>query len=241
MKRLPLALGLVILGVGVAASAFGQEPEAAVQIIEAGPDQGQPPRFALAERNRLSLSFGYWDAPRERWEHPYVYSGAHNDGLSVGFDYTRFLNERFAVSLGAHVLPIDAGSYVHQGGVGTGARTIVFVPLGLRFNPSGGEIGTRSVKPYLLAGVGPMVGTLAGDVVGRHGVWSGARTEVSIGARVGAGLDFMLGRSWALSLEAGYNWMDDFQQPIGSFDDYSGFELRIGIGWLFGKGRPVAN
>jgi hypothetical protein len=31
--------------------------------------------------------------------------------------------------------------------------------------------------------------------------------------------------------------MSDFSRPIGSRDNYSGFELGLGFSWLFGKGE----
>jgi hypothetical protein len=243
MSRISITLGLIVLGASVHAPVVsGQEPApAAGQVAARERGQREPPRFAVADRNRLTITLGFWDTPADPGHGRVVYSGAYSNDLSAGLEYTRFLSEYLAVNLGAHVLPIDAGSVVGRHGISSGSRTIVFVPLGLHFNPGGGQTRGRSVKPYLLAGLGPVVGTVTGSELGRSGVRSGARTEVAIGARLGGGVDFMLGRSWAASLEAGYNWMADFEQPIGAHDNYGGFELRVGIGWLFGKGKPVAN
>jgi hypothetical protein len=42
-----------------------------------------------------------------------------------------------------------------------------------------------------------------------------------------------------MGVSAGYRWMSDFSQPIGPRDNYSGFELTLNFGWLFGAGSPV--
>jgi len=243
MKRIPLLLGVIALGVAVhCPPAFAQESPITIKVTDEMPGQPAPPRFAVAGRNRFSLIFGYWDMPRDPDAGFATSAGAYNDGLAVGLEYTRFLSEHFAVALGAHVVPIEAGSRVsRRGGSLSGSRTVVFVPLGLRFNPVPGEMAGHSVKPYLLAGVGPVVGTVAGSVASRPGFFTGARSEVALGGQLGGGVDFMLGRSWALNIEASYNFMQPFDRPIGPHDDYSGFELHVGIGWVFGKGTPVAN
>jgi opacity protein-like surface antigen len=246
MKRAPLHFGFIALALGIhCPAAIAQESPITIRVTDAAPAQpAQPavPRFAVAGRNRFSLIFGYWDVPRDPDAGVVVSAGAYNDGLAVGLEYTRFLSEHFAVTLGAHVVPIEAGSRVSRwGGSYSGSRTVVFVPLSLRFNPSPGDTTGRSVKPYLLAGVGPVVGTVAGSVAGRSGVLTGARSEVALGGQLGGGVDFMLGRSWALNVEATYNLMQAFERPIGPHDDYSGLELHVGIGWVFGKGTPVAN
>jgi len=41
---------------------------------------------------------------------------------------------------------------------------------------------------------------------------------------------------WSFGLSVVYNWMADFAEPIGKRDNYSGFDLRLSVGWLFGKG-----
>jgi hypothetical protein len=40
----------------------------------------------------------------------------------------------------------------------------------------------------------------------------------------------------SIGVNAGYNWMADFSRPIGGRDNYSGFQVAVGIGFLFGKG-----
>jgi hypothetical protein len=76
----------------------------------------------------------------------------------------------------------------------------------------------------------------SGASVSPGSTFAGSRTQVTIGGHVGGGVDVHLGRNWCLGLNAGYNWMADFPDPTGGRDNYSGFELALGFGWLFGKG-----
>ena len=45
-------------------------------------------------------------------------------------------------------------------------------------------------------------------------------------------------------MDAGYNWMADFDQPVGGRRNYSGFGMSVGLGVLFGRGtaaRPMTS
>jgi hypothetical protein len=77
----------------------------------------------------------------------------------------------------------------------------------------------------------------AGSFVGASGAQMGARTEATIGGHVGGGVDFHLARWFSVGVNAGYNWMADFSEPVGTRDNYSGPELGVSFGWLFGHGR----
>ena len=61
-------------------------------------------------------------------------------------------------------------------------------------------------------------------------------TEVALGLRVAAGVDWFASRSTVLGIELGYHFVSDFDERIGSSDDYSGLEVSVGLGFLFGKG-----
>jgi hypothetical protein len=60
---------------------------------------------------------------------------------------------------------------------------------------------------------------------------------VTAGGHAGAGIDVHVTRWLSIGVNGGYNWMNDFAQPVGTRDNYSGPELGISFGWLFGRGR----
>ena len=42
--------------------------------------------------------------------------------------------------------------------------------------------------------------------------------------------------SFSLGLRGGFDWMADFHERMGGHDNFSGFDLGVSLGWLFGKG-----
>jgi hypothetical protein len=125
---------------------------------------------------------------------------------------------------------------VSAAGVNAGDSVVAAMPLGLRWNPFPGDTRKRAVKPWLDVALGPVIGATSGASVSARGTYAGDSVEVTLGGLVGAGVDFHLSRGFSLGLSAGYQWMDDFSQPVGGRTDYSGFELALNIGWLFGAG-----
>jgi hypothetical protein len=200
----------------------------------------EPPPFAVTGRNRLDLRLGMWNVSGglAGGISTGITSGSEVLDLVAGLRYTRFLREDLAVAVDVKSFAMAAGDSVGVGGVFSGSQAIVALPLEVQFNPLSGVLHTRSVKPYLLAGVGPVIGASEGSSVGIGGIFSGSRTEATVGGPVGIGVDFHLSRHFSLGVNGGYIWMADFSAPIGGRNNYSGFELSLSIAWLFGKGSP---
>jgi hypothetical protein len=199
----------------------------------------EPPRFAVAGRNRVELRIGVLRMFGAAGPVDGVIYGADNVDPAIGFQYARFLREDLAVTLAVNEFPMDHGAEIGPEGAFAGSRSVFAVPLGLRWIPSGGKLGEQSLKPYLAAGLGPVIGESNGSSVGPSGVFAGSRSLGTVGGYIGAGVDVHLNRRWSFGLSAGYNWMVPFSEPIGKRDNYSGLDLRLSVGWLFGKGsRP---
>jgi hypothetical protein len=92
------------------------------------------------------------------------------------------------------------------------------------------------VKLYLAASLGPAIGSHAGGSVDAVTALAGTRVAMTVGGFLGGGADVLVGRHWSLGVSAGYNWMADFPQTIGTRKNYSGVDVGIGIGWMWGKG-----
>lgn len=190
--------------------------------------------YALTGRNRIELHMGTWRVPGTSAK-PSVSAGTDAFDVAAGLGYVRFLREDLAVTFGTRVLASSSDT-VSTTGVFSGTVSVVSLPLGVRWNPTGGELHTRAIRPFLDAGVGPVIGSSSGASVGPDGAFAGDRARVSVGGRLGAGVDFLLGRHWSLGVDGGYMWMAPFSDPIGARDDYSGFQFGLNIGWTFGKG-----
>ena len=202
--------------------------------------RGEPavPPFAVSGRNRLDLRLGMWRIASSPPAGTVV-AGSSTVDLLGSLQYTRFLREDLALTVGASVLPGSSGTTISSEGVFAGDRTVVSVPLGLCWNPMHGDLQGRAVKPYLALGLGPVIGSGNGASVSARGVYAGNLTEVTVGGHVGGGVDVHVSRAFSLGLSAGYNWMADFADPVGGRSNYGGFELTLNVGWLFGAGSAA--
>jgi hypothetical protein len=193
-------------------------------------------RFALSGRNRLELRLGMSTAGGFRPSEGAAWVGSEVGNVTAGFQYTRFLSESLALTLALQAQSVLAGTGVDETGAHVGSQEVIRIPLGVRWNPSRKDFRRKTIKPYLAAGLGPVIGTAAGVSAGPSGTVVGTRTLGALGGSLGAGVDVMLGRSCAVGLSAGYDWMTDFAEPFGGRRNYSGADVTLSVGWLFGKG-----
>jgi hypothetical protein len=200
-----------------------------------GPER---PRFGLAGRNRLDWRFGMWNLGGNgaRNVTGNVTQGGNTINVVAGLQYTRFLSPSLAVTIAANGIEGGGGTTVGPNGVFDGGYGVASIPLGVRWNPLPGNLEQQPVKPAVVVSVGPVLGGVGGTTVNGHTVFDGGRSEVTIGAFLGGGVDFHLGRNFSMGVTSGYNWVGDFDTPIGGRTNYSGFELSLGFGWVFGKG-----
>jgi hypothetical protein len=196
-----------------------------------GPEQ---PRFGVAGRNRLDLRFGMWNLSGNRTGN--VTQGGDTINIVAGLQYTRFLSPSLAVSIATNGIEGGGGTTVGPNGVFDGGYGVASIPLGVRWNPLPGNLEEQPVKPAVVVSVGPVIGGVGGTTVNGQTVIDGGRSEVTVGVFLGGGVDFHLGRSFSMGVTSGYNWVGDFDTPIGGRTNYSGFELSLGFGWVFGKG-----
>ncbi len=197
---------------------------------------GFAPPYAVTGRNRVELRVGVWRTSGDSTPLGGVTLGSDAVDFTTGFQYTRFLREHLAVTFAANLLPISGATLGSEGGL-AGSVTVVALPLGLRWSPAGGELYASSLKPYLTAGLGPVIGESAGVAADTSGVFLGDRTRGTVGGMLGGGVDVHLNRRWSVGLAAVYNWMANFSDPIGGRDNYNGFDVRVSVGWLFGNGK----
>jgi hypothetical protein len=228
----------------VAKSQLGKGQRLELALDQFSPTKPEPtrprgieaPRYSVAGRNRIELRVGMWRGTQGAASSlPNLALGTDAADLLAGLQYTRFVREDLAITFGADVFP-SASSIVSQAGAFAGSTAVVALPLGVRWNPMRGELRSRAVKPYLIAGFGPVIGTASGASTDFTSAFAGSQSAATAGGFLGAGVDVLTGRRWSIGVNAGYNWMADFSRPIGGRDNYSGFQVAVGLGFLFGKG-----
>lgn len=210
------------------------------QFLPTKPEPSRPrgiitPSYAVAGRNRIELRLGMWRGGGSSGSLPTVAVGTDSVDLLVGLQYTRFVREDLAITFGAEVFPSDS-SIVTEAGAFSGSRAVVALPLGVRWNPMNGELRTRALKPYLAVGFGPVIGASTGASMDFTSAFAGTQSAATAGGFFGAGVDLLAGRWCSIGVGAGYNLMADFSGTIGGRDNYSGFQVAISLGLMFGKG-----
>ncbi len=195
------------------------------------------PAHAVSGRNRLGLRFGTWRVSERAPDE--AFAGVRLTNLCAGIQYCRFLSERTAVSLGSSNLSGDVGATVSVHGVSAGSRNVTALFLGLQWNPMRRDVAAQSVRPYLTLGMGPVIGSASGAFLDGGVVRAGDDAQVTVGAQAGAGVDVLLGRRWSMGFGTGYNWVDEFARPVGERRDFSGIEMTLSLGWLFGSGHAA--
>ncbi len=186
--------------------------------------------LAVSGRNRVELHFGGHASAQ-----PAITSGISAGGFVAGIGFTHWAREDIGLYFSILATGAELGSSVSPGAVFSGATGMVSIPIGVKWNPFVRQM-PPAIKPYLAASIGPVIGSSAGSFIGNGTVSNGEFAAVTAGGLIGGGVDFHMGRPFSIGITAGYNWMSDFSRPIGSRDNYSGAEIGITFGFLFGKG-----
>jgi len=188
-------------------------------------------QISLNGRSSIDLIIGMWNESKAGNHISLlgVKSEAKASGFLGGLSYNRWLREYVAVTLSAGVLSAEATSTAGVLGTTQRATAVIPVLLGIKYympEPSLDE----TIRPYVSVGVGPYWGFEAENTTFSQT----AHTETAMGGRIGGGIDFLLGRSFKLGANLGYNVMSNFQTPVGARDNFNGFDFSMTLGILFG-------
>ncbi len=211
--------------VTLAASDFKPTDVQATKLRGGYPGGGAPsdlPFGGLRGRHRIGLSFGIWrygGSPESpSWG---TFNSVNGPGGSLGYAHWFRENLAFTLDFAGHALDVENG-------FSTQATAVASALAGIRYYP----LAPAQVRPYLAVAMGPFIGVGAQTGIGVTNTVSGA-----IGGQFGGGLDAQVTRSFMIGGRVGYNAMSDFATPIFGKDNFSGWEIAIELGWLFGKGR----
>jgi hypothetical protein len=197
-------------------------------------------RLSVAGRHRLELRVGFWDAGPERAKSPECAARLTTEveDLLGALAYSYWVQETFAVDLTFRSLVAEVRSTTGPANDCETAVVLNSAMVGLRYYPL---VTSRTpVRPYATLAAGPVLGV--------ESIWEApdqsdadrTRTEASFGGHAGGGIDIQLGRYFMLGMNAGYNFMKDFLQPLGGQRNYRGVEYGIGISVLIGRGAGGA-
>lgn len=180
----------------------------------------------------IEIEFGLWNEMKAGNEltPAGVTSAAKSSGFLGGLSYSYWLRERVALTLTTGVIAGEASSSViFSGLIEQRTSSVIPILLGMKYyllEPEPGE----AVRPYVAAAVGSFLGFEASSSIFSQS----AHSESALGARVGAGVDFLVASWLKIGASVGYNTMTDFRTPVGARSNYSGPDFSLGIGFLFG-------
>lgn len=160
-------------------------------------------RFAVDGTTRLSMTIGGWGSRGTTL-------GGTSLDIAGGGHVSHYLGERWAVTGGLQ----GFGAEQAQAFLGGFA-----VPLGVRWNPWRGAVASRRLKPFVGAGLLPVLRT--------SGVGYGLGTQLQ------TGVDVHLTPRWSVGGRAGYNAFP-FTSESAPFDDFRGREFAIDVSVFLG-------
>jgi len=190
-------------------------------------------RFSLRHRSQLELRLGIRDDAHFDGDY-YVGGVATRNSIGdmmVAFGFNFWADERTAFTLTARVLASETEDVIDWTHVYNTEFAVVPIFIGFR-QYLGRHVHHSPVRPYLAFGGGPVIGTQRLWIAGVE-VLSETRTISAAGAHIGGGVDFIAGRHFMFGMNAGYNLLSDFDEPIGGHVNYSGAEFAVGFGVLF--------
>ena len=156
---------------------------------------------------------------------------------SIGFmgciGYQYWFKNYLSFRIGTGALVTDVSTKTAGGTeVSSELATIAPVLAGMNFYPF--QISEENnVLPYISVYAGPYIGVYSKSEVGVASVTEETIVETVIGAKLGAGLDFLIGSHFKLGVSGGYHFVGDYSQPIGSETNYSGPEYSLTFGFVF--------
>jgi hypothetical protein len=193
---------------------------------------------ALDGRHRIEVRFGGWGDGWYDYDETSHYSGTAQ--AAFGVEYLNFLRNDIGLGVGLTTLARGNGGWDDWDESGT-AQAICSIPIVVRWYPIRRVTRSRSVEPYVTAGIGPVFGV---NTVYRHDDdpyhWDGdhiatAHVGTTIGGRVGGGVDFRLGSIFSIGVAGAWNWDAGFSEDLWRDSLPHGGEFTVVFGWTFGR------
>jgi len=193
--------------------------------------QASPPY----KRNSLGIRVGMWNqvtGSRTEVGIGSVTNSVDASGVLGGISYDhRFQdNMAFTFSTGGMLADLETKTTIGK----TTTETAVVAPIlfGLKYYFLE-RIGGTTAKPFVNGAAGPFIGHQQKTEEEIGTVLVESRSQTVIGGQLGGGIDIFMGRYFMMDVAAGYNFMSDFDEPIGGSRNYSGPEFNFGLSFIF--------
>lgn len=193
---------------------------------------------SLDARHRIEIRAGGW--ANGWYDEPVGWQASGSAQGAFGLEYLSFVRDDLGIGIALTSLGSAEGDWGATHDSGT-ARLISSIPVVARWYPARRLTQTRSVEPYLTAGIGPVFGV---DTAYLDGGWkydwhanapTSTHVATTVGGRVGGGVDFRLGSVFTLGLSGAWNWDAGFPDDLWRGARPNGGEFTVVMGWNFGR------
>lgn len=157
------------------------------------------------------------------------------DGFIGSIAYRYWVKHDLAIGVTVGFLGSEINTSISGSEVAVETSSVVPALFGIKYQPATMRL-SEDVRPYLLASVGPWIGSGTRTRTGTRFV-NETYSETTLGSHFALGTDFVISRLFAAGVSVGYYLATDFDRAIGPQKNYSSPEFSLLFTIAFGKGR----
>ena len=195
-------------------------------------------QFSLKNKSMLELKFSGRDYRNNSYESiEYDRQSFDNAKFSIGVNH--WTSENSAMTFSIAVSEVNTNYYFSDYGIPGTKSTLVPIFWGTRLYMTD-RFGVMPIKPYFAISGGPVLG-INNYIDDGEFVFFEDDVYFTFGGYLGGGIDLMFGQRTIVGLQAGYNFYGDFSEFIGDRKNFSGAEIGLSVGFLFGHDYDKSN
>lgn len=188
----------------------------------------------LANRTGLEFGIGFQDQigndEISYYYEPYNKVNFNNVTGSIGINY--WMSENMAFNFSISVVDSDVETWVDYNGVHEYNYAVVPMMAGFKMYLAHPRY-LSDFRPYVSMAAGPVIRSIENKYATAH-LTSIHNTETVVGAKLGGGVDILMGRNFIFGLNGGYNFISEFDTRPDLQQEYSGAEIGFKFGFVFG-------
>jgi len=161
-----------------------------------------------------------------------VFTTNASTGFMGSISYQYWFEDYLSLGVSLGALVINATTSAQATDVSTETATVAPLIIGINYYPLQAS-QQSTVLPYLSGFFGPYIGVYSRNEIETIVVESETIVETAFGARLGAGLDFLIADIFKLGVGVDYHFVTDFSRPIGGKTNYSGPSYSLTFGFVF--------
>ncbi len=188
--------------------------------------------FSLKNKSMLELQLSGRDYRNNDFESVF-YQRDSFDKAKFSIGIVSWTSENSALTFSVGASEINTDIYYDDYGILNTKSTLVPIFFGTRMYMTDRN-GIMPIKPYIALAGGPVLG-VNNYIDDGEFVYFEDDVFLTFGGYIGGGVDVMFGQQTTIGLQAGYNFYADFDRIIGDRQNFSGAELGISVGFLFGN------